>query len=60
LNPPHFAIEVRDLPSAVAAIRERGITVYEVDHTSGAGHQAFLSDPAGNVIELNQPDGDQR
>jgi catechol 2,3-dioxygenase-like lactoylglutathione lyase family enzyme len=59
MNPPHFAIQVGDLASAVVAIREQGVTVYEVDHVPGAGDQAFLRDPAGNVIELNEPDGAQ-
>ena len=26
-----------------------------IDHMAGAGHQAFLHDPSGNFIELNQP-----
>ena len=51
---PHFAISVDDLGEAVADIRRRGVTVYDVEHTPGAGYQAFLVDPAGNVIELNQ------
>jgi hypothetical protein len=25
---------------------------------AGAGHQAFLHDPSGNFIELNQPETD--
>ena len=53
----HFAIRVDDLESAVADIRARGVTVNRVDHMKGAGHQAFLHDPSGNFIELNQPDG---
>jgi predicted enzyme related to lactoylglutathione lyase len=32
------------------------VRVDTIPHTPGAGRQAFLSDPAGNVIELNQPD----
>jgi glyoxylase I family protein len=56
MNPPHFAVCVDDLASAVAAIREHGVTVYEVEHLPGAGYQAFLTDPSGNLIELNQPE----
>lgn len=56
MNPPHFAIRVSDLPSAVAAIRAHGVTVYEIEHLPGAGYQAVLTDPSGNVIELNQPE----
>jgi len=53
----HFAIRVDDLASAVADIRAHGVTVNTIDHMRGAGHQAFLHDPSGNFIELNQPDG---
>ena len=56
MNPPHFAIEVVDLSSAVAAIRAQGHTVYDVEHRQGFGYQAVVVDPSGNVIELNQPD----
>ena len=52
----HFAIRVDDLESAVADIRACGVTVNTVDHMPGAGYQAFLHDPSGNFIELNQPD----
>ena len=30
--------------------------VFRGDHIAGAGHQAFLHDPFGNFLELNQPD----
>jgi len=53
----HFAIRVEDLEQAVADIRATGYTVNTVDHMRGAGFQAFLHDPSGNFIELNQPDG---
>ena len=53
----HFAIRVDDLESAIADIRANGVTVNALDHMPGAGHQAFLNDPSGNTIELNQPDG---
>jgi glyoxylase I family protein len=52
----HFAIRVDDLESAVADIRATGYTVNTIDHMVGAGRQAFLHDPSGNFIELNQPD----
>jgi catechol 2,3-dioxygenase-like lactoylglutathione lyase family enzyme len=54
--PPHFAIEVRDLATTVAAIRSHGVTVYDVEHMQGFGYQALVLDPSGNLIELNQPD----
>jgi catechol 2,3-dioxygenase-like lactoylglutathione lyase family enzyme len=56
MNPPHFAIQVGDLAATVASIRERGVTVYDIEHTAGFGYQAVVVDPSGNVIELNQPD----
>jgi catechol 2,3-dioxygenase-like lactoylglutathione lyase family enzyme len=54
----HFALQVADLDDAVASIRARGVDVFPVDHTPGAGRQAFLHDPSGNFIELNQPEKD--
>jgi hypothetical protein len=32
------------------------VTVHRIPHIEGAGHQAFLHDPWGNFVELNQPD----
>jgi catechol 2,3-dioxygenase-like lactoylglutathione lyase family enzyme len=58
-HPPglqHFALRVDDLDAAVAAIAAKGVRVDPAPHTPGAGRQAFLRDPAGNLIELNQPD----
>jgi catechol 2,3-dioxygenase-like lactoylglutathione lyase family enzyme len=52
----HFAIRVDDLGAAVEDLRARGVEVHPVDHVPGAGRQAFLNDPFGNTIELNQPD----
>ena len=54
--PPHFAIEVEDLGKTIAAIREHGVEVHQAEHIPGFGYQAFLADPSGNVIELNQQD----
>ncbi len=54
----HFAIRVDDLAAAVDDLRANGVTVHTVDHTPGAGRQAFLHDPSGNFIELNEPDRD--
>jgi catechol 2,3-dioxygenase-like lactoylglutathione lyase family enzyme len=56
-NAPHFAIEVDDLAGTVQSIRDQGHTVYDVEHSQGFGYQAFVLDPSGNVIELNQRDG---
>ena len=53
----HFALQVEDRDDAVLALRAKGITVDPVPETPGAGRQAFLVDPAGNLIELNEPTG---
>lgn len=52
----HFAIRVDDVAAAVAELERAGVEVHVIDHIPGAGHQAFLHDPSGNFIELNQPD----
>jgi catechol 2,3-dioxygenase-like lactoylglutathione lyase family enzyme len=52
----HFALEVDDLDSTAAALEKAGFAVDRVPHLAGAGHQGFVRDPAGNVVELNQPD----
>ena len=50
----HFAVWVADLDEAVADIRAKGITVSDPKRV-GPGRQAFLHDPSGNLIELNEP-----
>ncbi len=50
----HFAVLVDDLDGAVAELRAKGVTVGEPSPV-GAARQAFLHDPAGNMIELHQP-----
>jgi glyoxylase I family protein len=50
----HFAMWVADLDAAVAEIRERGVTVSDPKPV-GPGRQAFLHDPSGNLVELNEP-----
>lgn len=52
----HFAFAVGDLAAVVARLKDAGFDVFEVPHTPGAGHQAFARDPAGNLVEFNQPD----
>ena len=51
----HFAFRVDDLDSACAELREGGVEVSNAIEIPGVGRQAFLHDPAGNMIELNQP-----
>jgi len=53
---PHFGVQVDDLNATLDAIRAGGATVYETEHQQGFGYQAFVLDPSGNLIELNQPD----
>lgn len=50
----HLAIEVEDLRAAIAEVRAKGIDVSDPSPV-GTGQQAFLHDPAGNLVELQQP-----
>lgn len=50
----HLAFRVADVDRARDELRAAGTEVTEVMDV-GAGRQAFLTDPAGNLIELNQP-----
>lgn len=50
----HFALAVGDLDAVIGEIRDRGIEVSDAVLV-GTGRQAFLHDPAGNMVELNQP-----
>ncbi len=49
----HFAILVDDLDAAIEELRQEGVTVSDAVPV-GTSRQAFLSDPAGNRIELHQ------
>ena len=49
----HFAILVEDLAATVSELRGRGVEVGE-PRAVGTGLQTFVSDPAGNMIELHQ------
>ncbi len=51
----HFALEVERLDELVDALAARGVQCNRAPHTPGAGHQAFVRDPDGNIIELIQP-----
>lgn len=53
---PHFALRVRDLDATIAQLRSRGTEVSDATEIPGAGRQAFLRDPTGNTVELNEPD----
>jgi catechol 2,3-dioxygenase-like lactoylglutathione lyase family enzyme len=59
VQPPganHFAIQVDDIEDAVTDLQQQGVEVHRVPLIAGAGRQAFLHDPFGNMIELNQPE----
>lgn len=53
----HFALEVDDVDAAVAEIEAKGVEISRMPHIApGVGNQAFLTDPSGNLVELNAPD----
>ncbi|WP_042391750.1 VOC family protein [Streptacidiphilus carbonis] len=49
----HFAVLVEDLDEAVAELRAAGLTV-SAPVAIGRARQSFLSDPAGNAVELHE------
>jgi glyoxylase I family protein len=49
----HFAVLVDDLDTVVAELRDRGVEVSDPSPV-GRSLQAFVSDPAGNLVELHQ------
>lgn len=51
----HFAFQVDDLDAAIDQIRSHGVEVSEPRAIEGVCRQAFLSDPTGNLLELNEP-----
>jgi glyoxylase I family protein len=51
---PHFALEVDDLDAAVDALRAAGVKVEPFPEVAGAGRQAGVRDPSGNLVELRQ------
>ena len=51
----HFALRVDDIEDVSSRLRAKGVDVSQVIDIPGAGRQVFLHDPAGNMIELNQP-----
>jgi catechol 2,3-dioxygenase-like lactoylglutathione lyase family enzyme len=56
LGANHFAIRVDDIDGAVTDLQAQGVEVHRTPFIPGAGHQAFLHDPFGNLLELNQPE----
>jgi len=52
----HVAFEVDDIEVAVTSLREHGVDVHgPVPVGDTSARQAFLADPDGNRLELNQP-----
>jgi catechol 2,3-dioxygenase-like lactoylglutathione lyase family enzyme len=51
----HFAFRVADAEATRARLLDHGVEVSEPSPI-GTGRQCFFHDPAGNLIELNQPD----
>jgi glyoxylase I family protein len=50
----HFALAVTDLDAVVAELRALDVTVTDPVPV-GRGRQAFVTDPSGNRVELQQP-----
>jgi catechol 2,3-dioxygenase-like lactoylglutathione lyase family enzyme len=50
----HFAVEIVGLDDAVQHLTLMGIEVRRLREVEGAGAQAFVRDPWGNLIELNE------
>jgi glyoxylase I family protein len=50
----HFALEVTDLDAAIAALEAAGYASRRFPLVAGAGRQAGVRDPAGNLVELRQ------
>jgi catechol 2,3-dioxygenase-like lactoylglutathione lyase family enzyme len=49
----HFALLVGDLEATIRELRAKGVKVSDASPV-GASRQAFLTDPAGNMVELHQ------
>jgi Glyoxalase/Bleomycin resistance protein/Dioxygenase superfamily. len=49
----HFAVRVADLNATVGELRANGFEISDAVAV-GTGLQAFMSDPAGNAIELHE------
>jgi catechol 2,3-dioxygenase-like lactoylglutathione lyase family enzyme len=52
-NGEHFALLVGNLADTIDELRERGVKVSDASPV-GTSLQAFLTDPAGNLVELHQ------
>ena len=52
-NRNHIALHVEDMPSARAALEERGVTFLGDTFDTGVCHMAFFEDPDGNRFMLH-------
>jgi catechol 2,3-dioxygenase-like lactoylglutathione lyase family enzyme len=52
----HFAFQVDDVDVVQARLAALGVDATVPHSFPGAGRQSFFHDPAGNLIELNQPE----
>lgn len=50
-----FVLEVVDLPSLVATLREAGVALRNDIVEGPGGRQVLAEDPSGNVVELFEP-----
>jgi catechol 2,3-dioxygenase-like lactoylglutathione lyase family enzyme len=50
----HMAFVVDDIDRSIADLRAKGIEIGDWSPIAG-GKQAFMRDPSGNIVELNQP-----
>ena len=51
----HFAFRASGLDALAERLAARGVELRGPFEVPGAGRQAFLRDPTGNLIELNEP-----
>ena len=53
----HFAFRIDDMDESIAELQGRGVKIKgPFDIPGSKARQAFLRDPSGNLIELNQPE----
>jgi catechol 2,3-dioxygenase-like lactoylglutathione lyase family enzyme len=52
----HWAFKVDDIDAMVGELRSRGVKIRDAREIPGTtARQTFFKDPAGNMIEINQP-----
>ena len=52
----HYAFHVDDLDATLELLAAHGVEARRSMRVEGAGKQAFVKDPSGNAVELNEPD----